>query len=59
MAVRPDAPRTQRTSGARNRADAIAVLLRTARAGDLPAPSISPERAEALIASIRADRDTR
>lgn len=57
--VNPEVLRTRRTSGAWLRADAIAALLSAARAEDVPAPSISPERAEALVAEIRADRDSR
>lgn len=57
--VSPDVLRSRRAPGAWGRADAVAALLEAARNDDLPAPSISPERAEVLVEAIRAERDAR
>lgn len=57
--VSPNVLRTRRARGAWSKADAVAALLDAGRSDDLPAPAISPERAEVLVAAIRADRDSR
>jgi antitoxin (DNA-binding transcriptional repressor) of toxin-antitoxin stability system len=58
--VRPDALRSRRAGAALDDAERIHELLTQAAAADLPeGPGLTAQRAEALIAEIRAGRDTR
>jgi len=55
--TRPEALAARRASKALAEADVIADLLTEARARPLPTPGLSVDRAEELIAAIRAGRD--
>jgi len=58
--VRPDVLRARRAGAALDDADRIHELLTQAAAADLPAsPGLTAQRAEELIAEIRAGRDAR
>jgi antitoxin (DNA-binding transcriptional repressor) of toxin-antitoxin stability system len=58
--VRPDVLRSRRAGAALDDAERIHELLTHAAAADLPEGSgLTAQRAEALIAEIRAGRDTR
>lgn len=58
--VRPDALRSRRAGAALDDAARIHELLTQAAAAGLPeGPGLTAERAEALIAEIRAGRDSR
>jgi prevent-host-death family protein len=58
--VRPDALRSRRAGPALDDAARIHELLTQAAAADLPeGPGLTAQRAEALIAEIRAGRDAR
>jgi len=58
--VRPDALRVRRTDAATRRAAALSEALAAARrGGEPPTGGLSGERAEELIAGIRAARDHR
>ena len=58
--VRPDALRSRRAGAALGDTERIHELLTQAAAADLPeGPGLTAQRAEALIAEIRAGRDSR
>ncbi len=58
--VRPDALRSRRARAALDDAERISELLTEAAAAPLPGDAgLTAERAEELIAEIRASRDTR
>jgi prevent-host-death family protein len=57
--VSPDVLKARRAPEAWSRADHIGALLESARGESLRRPTLSPERAEELVAVIRADRSAR
>jgi prevent-host-death family protein len=57
--VHPDALKARRAPEAWSRADRIGALLESARHEPLRHPTLSPERAEELVGSVRADRSAR
>ena len=57
--VRPDALRVRRAGPALEAAATIRERLEAARRSPLPERGLSPERAEALAAEVRAGRDAR
>ncbi|HUZ43242.1 MAG TPA: type II toxin-antitoxin system prevent-host-death family antitoxin [Acidimicrobiales bacterium] len=60
VVVRPDALRARRAGAVLTAAEDIHDLLEAARAGRVrPAAGISPERAEELVADVRAARAAR
>jgi prevent-host-death family protein len=58
--VRPEVLRRRRAAEIIEEADRLQHLMEEARAGRLPAgPGLTPERAEELVAYVRASRDSR
>lgn len=57
--VRPDVAAMRRVSQVRRDADHIQKLLERAAGEPLPEPAITVQRAEELVAAIRADRSAR
>ncbi len=57
VVLRPDAVRVRRAAQTIERAQEIRDLVSSARDQQLPPAGVSPERAEELVASIRAGRD--
>lgn len=57
--VRPDALRARRAGPALDAAATVKERLDAARRAPLPASGLSPERAESLVADVRAGRDAR
>jgi antitoxin (DNA-binding transcriptional repressor) of toxin-antitoxin stability system len=60
VVVRPDVLRSRRARGALEDGERVHELLAEAATAEVPAgPGLTSERAEELIAGIRADRDAR